>query len=109
MGKTMFMLMDDTPMKLKKKTAKRRKDGGQKPRYGPGVIVYLRIIWAFFGYRGEKLLAPYSGPAGLLPHVAAISYHCGYRRQVPDHKPRRHRPNPKRQPEKAHLRPYLFR
>jgi hypothetical protein len=57
-GKTMLMLVDGKPVKLKPGTAKRRKGGGRKPRYGPEVIVSLRTIWAFFGYRCGKMLAP---------------------------------------------------
>jgi hypothetical protein len=50
--------VDGKPVKLKAGTAKRRKEGGGKPVYGPEVLASLKIIWAFFGYRCGKLLAP---------------------------------------------------
>jgi hypothetical protein len=58
MGKETFLMVDGKPVKLKAGTAKRRKGGGRKPVYGPEVLASLRIIWAFFGYRCGKLLAP---------------------------------------------------
>jgi hypothetical protein len=58
LGKETFLAVDGKPVKLKAGTAKRRKGGGRKPVYGPEVIASLRIIWAFFGYRYGKLLAP---------------------------------------------------
>jgi hypothetical protein len=57
-GKTMPMVADGKPVKLKAGRVKRRKEDGRKPRYGPEVIASLRSIWAFFGSRCGKLLSP---------------------------------------------------
>jgi hypothetical protein len=57
-GKETFLTVDGKPVKLKAGTPQRRKGGGRKPVYGPGVIASLRTIWAFFWYRCGKLLAP---------------------------------------------------
>jgi hypothetical protein len=58
-GKTILTMADGKPVKLKAGTAKRRQGGGRKPAYGAEVIASLRTIWAFFGYRCGKLLAPF--------------------------------------------------
>jgi hypothetical protein len=56
--KEIFFTVEGKPVKLKTGMAKRWKGCGRKPVYGPEVIASLRIIWAFFGYRYGKLLAP---------------------------------------------------
>jgi hypothetical protein len=57
-GKEIFLTVDGKPIKLKAGTAKRWKGGGRKPVYGPEMIVFFRIIWAFFWFCCGKFLAP---------------------------------------------------
>lgn len=58
-GKRKAMMIDGEPVLLKSTGRKRRPGGGRKAVYGPETVAALQRVWAFFGCRCGKLLAPF--------------------------------------------------